>query len=90
MGLVAMEQPSFGIIFRSKKRFEKSIPTDSAKLLEHSFSRMTWHASIRWYAESVFGLGIGLTAKERNKIRAAGGVLAMGASMPRSVCELQR
>ena len=59
-------------------------------MLEHSFPRMTWRASIRWYVESAFGIGFGLTAKERNRIRAVGGIPAMGALMPKSVCELQR
>ena len=43
---------------------------------------MTWRAYIRWYAESVFGIRIGLTAKERNRIRAVGGVPMMGVHMP--------
>ena len=43
-------------------------------MLEHSFSRMTWCASTRQYVEGVFGIWIGLTAKERNRIRAANGV----------------
>ena len=58
--------------------------------LEHSFPRMTWCASIRWCAESMFGIRIGLTAKEKTRIRVTGGVLAIGALMPKSVCEFQR
>jgi hypothetical protein len=51
---------------------------------------MMWSASIRRYVDGVFGVWIGLTAKERNRIRAAGGVPTMGVPMPKSVCELQR
>ena len=59
-------------------------------MLEHSFPKMTWRASIRWYGESVFDVWVDLTAKERNRIRADGNVPAMEAPMPKSVCELQR
>jgi hypothetical protein len=59
-------------------------------VLEHNFPRMMWSASIRRYVDGVFGVWIGLTAKERNRIRAAGGVPTMGVPMPKSVCELQR
>ena len=51
---------------------------------------MTWRVSIRQYVESVFGIQIGLTAKERNRIRAASDVPAMGAPMPKSIGELHR
>jgi hypothetical protein len=37
---------SFGFFF-CKKGFEKSFPTNGAKLLEHSFPRMTWRILIR-------------------------------------------
>jgi hypothetical protein len=40
---------------------------------------MTWRASIHQYVDGISGVWIGLTAKERNRIRAAGGVPAMGA-----------
>jgi hypothetical protein len=38
----------------------------------------------------MFGVWIDLTAKEKDRIRAADGVLAMGVPMPKSVCELQK
>jgi hypothetical protein len=60
---MVMGWSSFGIIFKSKNRFEQSIPTDGAKLLEHSFSRMTWRASIRQVIDDDGGVWIGLTAK---------------------------
>jgi hypothetical protein len=35
--------------FFCKKGFEKYFPTDGAKLLEHSFPRMTCRVLIRWF-----------------------------------------
>jgi hypothetical protein len=51
---------------------------------------MTWRSSIRRHVDDVFGVWVGLTAKETNRIRAAGSVSTMGALMPKLVCELQR
>jgi hypothetical protein len=34
-----------------RKDFEKSFPTDGAKLLKHSFPRMTWRLLIRRFIE---------------------------------------
>jgi hypothetical protein len=45
--LVAVEISSLEFFFFRKNGFEKSFPTDGAKLLEHSFPRMTWKLLIR-------------------------------------------
>jgi hypothetical protein len=51
---------------------------------------MTWRAPICHDVDDVLSVWVGLTTKETNRIKAAGGVPTMGAPMPKSVYELQR